>query len=438
MKNYLLIFTAAFIFVNADAQNNETLLPDSSSIISPIHKKSFNNDGECPVRKQGGNTRMINGYQVFDGSMDGDRQVDPQIAVGGGYILEASNRGLIIYDKKGNFINGVSQKCFNNGIDPKLAFDIHDKVFLFDMWWYYDKAKEKPVNISVSETINPNGAWNIYPVSRKEEVDGGAIGYSKKWIAYSYPGGSENAFVLKMSDAKAGKPATVYFFKGNIGEPVMTQDDVDDLYFFSINDSEFIVRKISEGTDGKPYCTTVSKGLHHFQYIDYPPESPQKGTAQKISSGDRNPKNLILQNGCIWFSQAVNCNGRSAVQWSQLSLSKNKFLQTGLIKSDTTNYIQTTIGVNKNNDVLIGFQEANEHSFVSSRFTYRLHKDRKGTTRKIIRIAEGKAAGDGDAWGDYSGTCIDGDNLTNLWTIQSWANAKGKASSVIIKVPFKK
>ena len=57
---------------------------------------------------------MINGYQVFNGSMDGNRQVDPQIAVGGGYVMEGTNSGLMIYDKKGVFVQGVSQKCFNN------------------------------------------------------------------------------------------------------------------------------------------------------------------------------------------------------------------------------------------------------------------------------------------------------------------------------------
>jgi hypothetical protein len=40
------------------------------------------------------------------------------------------------------------------------------------------------------------------------------------------------------------------------------------------------------------------------------------------------------------------------------------------------------------------------------------------------------------AWGDYSGSLIDGDNLTDLWTIQSLANEKGRGETVIIKVPF--
>ncbi len=438
MKNLSLILLSCILSGIANAQSdNDTLRPEKTEVITPMHKRSFNNDGECPERKQGGNTRIINGYQVFDGSMDGNRQVDPQIAVGGGYVLEGSNGGLIIYDKKGNFVQGVSQKCFNNGIDPKLAYDMHNKVFLFDMWWYYDKAKTKPVNIAVSENSNPKGAWNIYPVSRTEEVDGCGIGFSKKWIGYSYPGGSENTFVMHSADAIAGKPATIYFFKGSLGEPVFMQDDLDDLYFFDIDEGDFIIRKVSEDANGKPYCVIVSKKPHHLKYIDYPPQSPQKGTEQKVSSGDRNPKNIVLQNGYIWFSQAVNCNGRSAVQWHQIKANDGTIVQTGLIKSDTTNYIQTTIAVNKKNDVLIGFQQVNENSFISPRFTYRMAKDKKGTTRDIVHIGEGTGAAGGAAWGDYSGSMIDGDNLMDLWSIESCANEKGKASSVIVKVPFK-
>ena len=439
MKNVHLAILFYLLIANAHAQDSyKKIYPSHTEVVKPIHKKDFNNGNECPERRQGGNPQMINGYQVFNGSMDGNRQVDPQIAVGGGYVMEGSNSGIIIYNKKGEFVQGVSQKCFNNGIDPKMFFDIHNKVFVFDLWWYYDKEKTKPVNISVSETSNPMGAWNIYPVSRTEEVDGGGIGYSKKWIGYSYPGGEENTFVLKMADAIAGKPATIYHFKGSLGHPVFMQDAIDDLYFFDIDENDFVIRKVSEDADGKPYCQVVSRKPHQLKYIDYPPQSPQKGTDQKVSSGDRNPKNLVFQNGSIWFSQAVNCNGRSAVQWHQIDVASGQIIQTGLIKSDTSNYIQTTIAVNKKNDVLIGFQEVNGHSFISPRFAYRLKKDKPGTVRKIVSAGEGKGATDGESWGDYSGSIIDGDNLLDLWTIQSITNAKGKGETVIIKVPFKR
>ena len=440
MKKLIFVIVLFFLVLNIHAQaKDEKVYPSNTELVNPIHKIDFNNSGACPERKQGGNPQTINGYQVFNGSMDGNRQVDPQIAVGGGYVMEGSNSGLLIYDKKGNFIQGVSQKCFNNGIDPKLFYDIHNKVFVFDLWWYYDKPKTKPVNIAVSETSNPTGAWNIYPVSRTQEVDGGGIGYSKKWIAYSYPGGEENTFIMRMTDAIAGKPATIYHFKGSLGHPVFTQDTIDDLYFFDIQDDGlFVIRKVSEDANGNPYCQIVSSKPHHLTYIDYPPQSRQLGTAQKVSSGDRNPKNIVLQNGHIWFSQAVLCEGRSAVQWHQINIKTGNIIQTGIIKSDTSNYIQTTIAVNKKNDVLVGFQTVNEHSYISPRFAYRKSKDPLNTLRPIISIGEGKAATDGASWGDYSGSIIDGDNQLDLWTIQSIANIKGRAESLIAKLPFKK
>jgi hypothetical protein len=438
MKKILSLAILACWVGNADSQStSDAVYPSRTEVITPLRKISFNtnNNNTCPERKQGGNARMVNSYLAFDGSMDGNRQVDPQIAVGGGYVLHGTNSGLVIYNKKGEYVQGVSQKCFNDGIDPKMFFDLHNDVFVFNLWWYYDKEKTKPVNVSVSETSDPTGAWNTYPVPAPKGVDGGGIGYSRKWIGYSFPGGDERTFILRTADAKKGRPATVYHFKGSLGHPVFGQDKTDDLYFFEIERGDFVIRKVTEDASGQPYCVVVSRKPHNLKYVNYPPQSKQKGTEQKVSSGDRNPKNLVLQSGSIWFSQAVNCEGRAAVQWHQINAKDGAIQQTGLIKSDTSNYIQTTIAVNKKNDVLIGFQEAGENMFVSPRFAYRKAKDEPGTVREIVRVGEGRGAADGVAWGDYSGSMIDGDNSKDLWTIQSIANEKGRGETVIVKVP---
>jgi len=217
---------------------------------------------------------------------------------------------------------------------------------------------------------------------------------------------------------------------------VFTQDAIDDLDFFSIERDAFVIRKVSEDANGQPYCEEVARQPHQLKYFRHPPQSPQKGTEQKVASGDRNPKNLVLQNGNIWFSHAVNCNERSAVQWHQIDAATGKIIQTGLISSDTSNYIQTTIAVNKRNDVLVGFQEVNSNSFISPRFAYRLSGDEPGTLRKIVSAGEGQGATDGASWGDYSGSIIDGDNLLDLWTIQSIANEKGRGETVIVQLPL--
>ena len=119
--------------------------PSRQETVRPIHQKSFDREGAARERRQGGDPREANGLLVFDGSTDGNRQVDPQIAVGGGYVLHATNSGLVIYDKQGTFVDGVSQNAFNGGIDPKLFFDPHSRVFGFDLWNPWDEEKLKPV-----------------------------------------------------------------------------------------------------------------------------------------------------------------------------------------------------------------------------------------------------------------------------------------------------
>ena len=422
--------------VVAPAVAQEPVKPVRTATISPIRNGTFNKNGEARERRQGGNPRVTaDGILVFDGSMDGDRQVDPQIAVGNGYVFHASNSGLIIYDKEGNFVQGVRQSEFNNGIDPKLFFDVHNRVFGFNLWTYWDKEKVKPVNVSISETADPRGAWNTYPVPSPKEVDGGGIGYSRKWIGYSFPGGDERTFVMKMAEAKAGQPATVYHFAGSLGHPVNTVDPIDDLYFVELTRRDIVLTRVSASSDGSPEAAEVARKAHGFEHFDWPPQSPQKGTAQKTASGDRNPKNLVVQNGHLWFSHTVNVDGRAAVQWHQFTLD-GTVVQSGRIAHPTNSFIQTTLAVNKNNDVLIGFQETGPDMYISPRYALHRAGDKPGAIGEIIKLGEGQGATDGAAWGDYSGTVVDGDNLTDLWTIQSITDAEGKGDTVIARIPL--
>lgn len=417
-------------------KSGEGIKPVRSEVITPLRSETFTKNGKARERKQGGNPRTVNGVRVFDGSMDGDRQVDPQIAVGNGFVLHGTNNGIIIYDKDGKFLQGVPQSEFNNGIDPKLFFDLHHRVFAFDFWNPWDQEKKKPVNVSVSETADPRGAWNTYPVPAPGGVDGGGNGHSRQWLGYSFPGGPERTFVMKMAELKAGQPATVYHFAGHLGHPVQTQDPMDELYFVELTDQDIVITKVADGGDGAPVVAGVARKPHGFKHFGWPPQSPQKGTQQKTASGDRNPKNLVLQSGHIWFSHAVNVDGRAAVQWHQVKLD-GSIVQSGLIADPQNSYIQTTIAVNQHNDVLLGFQETGPDRFISPRCALHLATDPPGTTRKTISLGEGQGATDGTAWGDYSGSVVDSDNLTDFWTIQSITDEKGKGDTVIALIPAK-
>lgn len=77
----------------------------------------------------------------------------------------------------------------------------------------------------------------------------------------------------------------------------------------------------------------------------------------------------------------------------------------------------------------------NENMLISPRLVFRKAKDAKGTVRKIVSLREGIGFTNGISWVDYSGSIVDGDNLTDLWIIQSITDGKG--NTVIVKVPFK-
>ncbi len=414
-----------------------TINPSRTEKVEPIHKDSLREIGGKlhGQRKQGGNPRTEKGMLLFDGSMDGNLQVDPQIAVGGGYVFHGTNHGFIIYDKEGNFVDGVGTHGFNGGIDPKLFYCMNNQVFGFNIWNPWDKAKLKPVNVSISESNDPTGAWNTYPVPAPDGRDGGALGCSKQWIGYTFPGGKDRTFAFKMADAKRGKPVTVYHFPGFLGQPALTQDNEKALYFLAIQGRDLVISRIRDKGNGTPVAEEVGRKPHGLEYVGGPPKSPQKGTEERTASGDRNPKNLVLQDGFLWFSHTVNCKGRAAVQWHQVRLD-GSIKQTGLISDPESSYIQTTIAVNKRLDVLVGFQETNENMFISPRMAYRRAKDAPGTLREIVKLGEGQGATAGGAWGDYSGSAIDGDNRLDLWTIQSIADPDGKGDTVIVKTPF--
>lgn len=413
-------------------QDGSTISPVRSEMIQPsriahLHAK------QKKKRSLGGNPRTRDGVLVFDGATDGNRQVDPQIAVGKKHVLHGTNAGFTVYDKQGNLIDGVSQNGFMGGIDPKMFYCRNRNVFGFDLWVYWDKPKKKPVHISISESGDPTQAWNTYSVFAPEGRDGGAIGFSHDWVGYSFPGGPAQTFVLSMEDCVAGKPTKAFHFPGNLGHPVQSLEKRRGLLFFRIERGDFVIREVSAETGQEPVARVVARKAHGLKHIGFPPQSPQKGTDKKTASGDRNPKAIMLLHECLWFSQTVNIDGRAAIQWHQVKLD-GSIVQTGVIADPKRSLIQTTLVVNDRKDVIIGFQETGEDMFISPRVAIHKASDAPGKVSQIISLGEGLAATEGGAWGDYSSAALDGDNGLDLWTAQSIADKSGRGDVVIAKI----
>ena len=376
----------------------------------------------------------------FSGTeFDNSGQIDPQIAVGGNYVLHLSNSGAIVYDKKGNIKKSINLDCFTKSFysfDPKIFFDRTNKFFGFGVWDGYNDAEKKPMRLMFSQSDNPLLRWSIYSIAADDGVDGGSIGYGEKWIVYRYD--EDRVLITNTTDVKQGNPTKFYKFKTLVGQPAYNQDNGKTYTFYLDEDKKSFLLQTIDDDNGVPVISEVWSVNNPSQYIEPPPSSQQMGTNKLVSSGDFRPKNVVIQNNSLWFSHIVNLNENSAIEWFQLSVKDGTVIQKGLISKNGTNYIQPTIAVNTRGDMAINFEETNSTMNISVRVAYRLAGDPKNTIREVINVAEGNSPYFGSpentdkvlAWGDYSGSVVDGDNGIDMWFAQSYA----KDTKVKIKV----
>lgn len=172
---------------------------EGSASILPKHRR-HSDDKKGPQIPNPSSTKVTRADSSYDGFAglniidqllaDGGNQFwieppDQALAVGNGYVLEAVNTTMVIYDKSGKIVGGpTALNPFFTG-DHQVTSDTYG-AFLSDPSAYYDPAAGRwfmsileadvdpltgaldpshtAVLIAVSKTSNPTGAWWIYEV----------------------------------------------------------------------------------------------------------------------------------------------------------------------------------------------------------------------------------------------------------------------------------
>ena len=407
--------------------------PEPASALDLVPKEYASFAAACKGKTIAPSPRQVEGQLVFNGS-SGGQQLDPLVVVGGGAVINVSNTGIYMFTKAGEFVTGGNTGCLNLDFDPKTYFDPIGKRVVLASLSFAGSAR-----ISFAKTGDARGGWWAYTIPVPGWVDGGAVGGSRKWIAYSYPAqGGQKVFLLDREQAEAGAKVTVVELPAMPfpGQPVFTFDaDQDRLYFVSLSGNSIQVNYIDAAGAYK-----TQKAVPHGFNLGYPIPFRQKSSGSTCSAGDINPKMAVLRNGSIWTcdaaSTSVGGTNRSMVRFYQVDLT-GKLIQSGSI-DDPTGAIysgQATLAVNMRNDMLLVFQQSGAAQFIGSRMSYRLGTDPLGTLRPVVKHAEGAGANQSTAaWGDYSGASIDGDNDLDMWGINSVASASGAGNSVIFRL----
>ncbi len=405
----------------------------------------------------------------FHALEDNGSSIPPDVngCAGPNHLMITLNTGVRIQDRQGNNLFNTSLSNFWNALpgnggtfDPKVVYDPYINRWIMVTPSGSNSADSK-LYLGVSQTSDPLGDWNMYWIDPDESnhtwFDYPSIGFNKKWITISGNmfGGDfyRTVFVFdKMAAYNGDDDVNFTRFATTQGftiVPSITYDTVvGDQYLISTSNGNsggmgYINKfKLDGSLDNPQFQFEGSIGIPETWANGAGDQGnflPQLGSAELINSVDSRMENVIYRNGKLWAVHHVflpsNNPQRTAVQWWNLD-TDGVILERGRV-DDSTNVFSfafATLAVNKNEDVLIGFDVFSGTQYASAGYAYKSHYDDPGSMRSYYQFKDGlspyyKTFGGGrNRWGDYSNTCVDPVNDLDFWTIQEYAELSNSAN----------
>ena len=383
--------------------------------------------------------------------------------VDGNYCVTAVNTSVHIQTRTGVTVSNTTIDHFwlsvlahgNGCFDPRVHYDPHYKrwIMVADA---YGQTPYSTLLIGVSKTSDPTGGWYLYSVitdpTGQSWLDFPCVGFNEKWITVTgnfyqnvtgtgVKGAVVYVFNYATLMAGTGAPYTKISETSEFTlSPALTYDTTQQsMFLLNINNSntgKLRLWKIT-GPVGTPVIASVGypTSAQHWHNGGSNDFVPQLGTTDLIQAGDDRITHVVYRNHALWCSYTAfmpdpGTATRCSIMWWQIDTLANP-IQIGLIDDPTTPsfFDYSSIAVNKNNDVLIGFSYTSSQMYASAAYRLHMHYDPLDSMRPAVIFRHGQRTyfqnfgGTQDRWGDYSSSCVDPTNNTDFWTIQESVSA---------------
>jgi hypothetical protein len=435
-------------------------VPGLASLVpSPLPAQSFMGLDDIP--RVGTNTITI--PPDVDGAVGPDR------------ILEGLNNNYRLFDKATGAILGtaaISTFWAATGagatFDPKTLYDPVQQrwiaVALSD-----SRTTVSSVLIGVSQSSDPNGAWNLFRVLGDSAgvnwVDFPNIGFNKNWIAInvnlftiaSNTGNGSRCLIVDYAQARAGTFAGSFANgTGFCSSPVATASPAEPtLYVPTHLTSAAGTYRLDTitGPVASPVYTvgaTRSRGTTWTQPTGaiLPQAPPLSGSsvcglpACAIETQDAQIRSTpVCRDGSIWYAQTIGLPAggltHTAVQWTRLEAATGNVLDGGRIDEPTATasnggkwYAYPHVAVNGAGNAIVCFSEFSSTEYPAAGYAVRFGSDAAGTLREPVAVHPGedyyhKDFGSGrNRWGDYAKAQVDPADDQSLWVVAQYARAR--------------
>jgi hypothetical protein len=397
----------------------------------------------------------------FEGLPDAGWVLPPDTsgAAGPNHLMVMLNDRVRVQDKSGNVLSTVTLGTFwsptgvSDVFDPKVIYDPLANRFVVTTCGNRRSATSCML-FGVSASSDPTGAWYLYKFDADSGdanwADYGNLGMNGKWFTFtcnmftrsgdSFAGVSIWA-IDKSSVVSGGAPRATLFFKTGVGSVISPC-----ITYSSSEATQYMVNVVNGNLGGKGYVrihtiTGTATSPTYTASSLYPigvawsrsfMGAPQLGSTNKIATNDDRMMNAVLRNGRIWCTHTgalpASVPTHIGVVWWEIDPVVGTTVQSGYIEDPTGQmfYFFPSIAVNKNDEALIGFSGSSATTYCGAYYAYRTPSTPSGQTMAVGLTKAGVAPYGGSRWGDYSATCVDPANDTDLWTIQEYAALNGR------------
>jgi hypothetical protein len=399
---------------------------------------------------------------------------DTQGAAGPAHLMEILNGGVGVFEKAtGTLRSQVTLQTFwsslgtavgepaNFAFDPKVLYDQFAGRFVaITAGGGRNNPNNSFIMIGVSATSDPTGEWFLYAIDADrfngQQFDewadfpglgldarnyyvtanmlpntGGGTSSRKLWVIPKQPL-LQNSLTVQFTEFRT-------LLLGSGIRPSHTFGDAE--YHYLVSSNWFI------GSDPGPNALRLGRirflpdpvyedlgFIAVNQYFSAPP-APQQGGVPTLEVVNLAPNNVVFRNGRLWTVNHVGSadHQRVEVAWYEIdpteaSLSEaGSPVQEGRISDSVMSFFYPSIGVNRDNHVMIGFSASSPGMYAGAYYTAREAGDPPGSMQPVELMQEGlgpyyKTFGAGrNRWGDYSATTVDPEDDRTFWTIQEYA-----------------
>ena len=406
---------------------------------------------------------------------------DTQGAVGSNHLVVMLSSQVRIQNRNGGTISTVSLDAFwgtvgqSNVFDPRILYDMSRQRWL-------TAAINNPGRSSahllfgISQTSDPTGNWHLHSI-QVDTNDGvyavsPSIGFSRDWVVISANMMHATGQYYDYTDIFAFNRTNVYSGAAPVYHrwshypvvpagadqepatpiPAVHYDENSPTNFLVANVGSFAVDGLGRlrvlsisGPVNEPLFNDYGQALYiaagaNFGFPGWVSEAPgdgrlafQAGTTNRIYITDSRIQNVVYRNGALWATHHVflptNNPTRVSAQWWSFSPG-GTVLQFGRMDDPTgaKMFAYPSIGVNRYEDVLLGYTRFAANQFPSANYAFHSYQDGLGqlSADTVLKAGEAKfTVADGELilWGDWSATMPDPRNDTDLWTLQEYAAA---------------